>query len=290
VNTFENPDVLIEAFGYQFPEQTAGKVVFRKATFHIFAEVCQQIDAALGDDKRGFHWSDTRTNRFKFNVTRGEKSSDLAQLCHGAMQLVAAVPDSEDLTYTNEPLTAKWWTTEPSSVMNPEQLIAALPYQFAGKNIGITFHRGWQDLFVRLCFAIDEALGEDKRGFHWTQVKEKFGSLRAYTHLDPTKDGSAYAPVVISEQQPNGALKQVSRLNESSARGDPVGKRIGALIEAACDEAAQTCCVCARPAKIKNLGWVACLCDYHEKQFLKNRNSLPAYCWSPDSGGDRWWA
>lgn len=89
----------------------------------------------------------------------------------------------------------------------PIDLIASFPYQFAGENIGIEFYRGWMDLFSRLCFAIDEALGDDKRGFHWSQVKEKWGAMRAYHHIDRTAEGANYAPVKISSQQPNGALK-----------------------------------------------------------------------------------
>jgi hypothetical protein len=290
VSEVTNPDELITALGYQFPEVTAHNVVFSKSTFTVFAELCQQIDTALGDDKRGFYWTDTRTGRFRFHVTPSAPSRDLSQLCERAAASAGAVDQTEDATYTNEPLSVKWWAPIPFTTLNPEQLMAALPYQFAGKNIGITFHRGWQDLFVRLCFAIDETLGDDKRGFYWTQVKGKWGSLRAYTHLEPTKEGISYSTVILSQQQPSGAMKQVGRVIDASAVDDPVGKRIAELIDAACEEAAHTCCVCARPAEIKNLGWVACLCDFHERQFLKDRNLLPKYCWSIGSRGDGWWA
>lgn len=287
---YSNPDDLIKAFAYQFPQGTSLKVVFHKATFAIFASLCESIHQALGEDKRDFYWTDTLGNRFKFHVTPGARSADLADLCHQAKVLADAVDLSGDTTYTNEPLAVKWWS--PSSadeVLNPDQLIATLPYMFAGKNIGISFHRGWQPLFSRLCISIDRLLGPNKRNMHWVQVKEKWGSLRAYTHLDPTDDGNNYAPMILSEQQPNGAMKQVGRFNEATALGDPVGKHISDLIDATCEEATHTCCVCGRPAEIKNLGWVACLCDFHEKQFLKDRNSLPVYWWNMGSDGKKWW-
>ena len=294
----KTPTDLIATFGYQFPRETADKVVFTKATFQVFIDLCSSIDLALADDKRGFYWTDTRAGRFKFHVTPGLQSDDLSALCHQAKKYAAACQTHDDVTYTNEPLVSKWWAPQESSnVPNPEQLIAALPYQFTGRNIGISFHRGWQGLFSRLCFGIDEALGENKRGFHWMQVKEKWGALRAYHHMDKTEDGLSYAPVKVSEQQPNGQMKQVLVLNEESSTGDPIGKRISDLIDAACEEAAHTCMVCGEPAEIKNLGWVVCLCDHHEKQYLKFRmsagNALPTYYWEPGMNeqtfGKRWW-
>ena len=287
------PDAIIATFGYQFPRDTADKVVFTKATLHVFADLCFAVDLALGDDKRGFYWTDTRAGRFKFHVTPGLRSDDLSELCFLAKKRAFECQTDDDVTYTNEPLVAKWWAPQESNVLNPEQLIDALPYQFAGRNIGISFHSGWQGLFSRLCFGIDEALGVNKRGFHWTQAKEKWGALRTYHTMDKTEDGANYAPLKFSEQQPNGQMKQVLVMNQESSTGDPIGKRISDLIDAACEEAAHTCMVCGEPAEIKNLGWVACLCDHHEKQYLKDRNSLPTHYWEPGMNeqtlGKRWW-
>lgn len=60
----------------------------------------------------------------------------------------------------------------------PKELQARFPYMFEGDNIGIDIARGWMLGFQKLCEQIDELLGADKRGFHWTQCKEKFGSAR----------------------------------------------------------------------------------------------------------------
>jgi len=289
------PTDLIATFPYQFPRETAGKVVFTRDTLQIFIDLSYSVDLLLAENNRGFYWTDTRVGRFQFHVTPGQKSDDISALCYQAKKYAAACTTDDDVTYTNEPLVAKWWAPEESKLINPDQLIDALPYQFSGENIGIEFYRGWMDLFSRLCFAIDEALGDDKRGFHWTQVKEKWGSMRAYHHMDRSAEGARYAPVKISSQQPNGALKQVLVMNQGSAAGDAIGKRISDLIDAACEEAAHTCMVCGEPAEIKNLGWVACLCDHHEKQFLLDRNSLPVHYWVPGQSSvpsqerKKWW-
>ncbi len=292
--SMNTPSDIIATFSYQFRRDTADKVVFRKDTLHVFADLCFSVDLVLGDDKRGFYWTDTRSGRFKFHVTPGLQSHDLSELCHLAKKHAFECKTDEEVTYTNEPLVAKWWAPQKSNVPNPEQLIAALPYQFAGKNIGIGFHRGWHGLFSRLCFCVDEALGENKRGFHWMQVKEKWGALRAYHNMGRTEDGANYSPFKISEQQPNGGMKQVLVMNEESSPSDPVGKRVSDLIDAACEEAAHTCMVCGEPAQIKNLGWVACLCDHHEQKFLRDRSSLPTYYWEPGESKfyaekKKWW-
>ena len=58
------------------------------------------------------------------------------------------------------------------------------PYQFSGQSLGVNVARGWQPIFAQLCSDIDSALGPQKRGLYWRQVKEKWGSLRASFRLD----------------------------------------------------------------------------------------------------------
>jgi hypothetical protein len=137
----------------------------------------------LGKVKRGFHWIRVQADQFKFHVDPATESSDLAALCReakyqhlkrSAMFAIRntngfSVTYSEHLkenSFTFKPLSLKLWALENSSkVLHPYEQIAALPYQFAGRHIGLTFHRDWQDLFSRLCFDIDAALGSDKRSF-----------------------------------------------------------------------------------------------------------------------------
>ncbi|MFZ4479088.1 MAG: HAD domain-containing protein [Rhodoferax sp.] len=64
----------------------------------------------------------------------------------------------------------------------PNQLNRRYPYMFSGENVGISIPRGWTAIFEALCIDIDQTLGTDKRGFHFTQCKERFGSARWYSY------------------------------------------------------------------------------------------------------------
>ena len=73
----------------------------------------------------------------------------------------------------------------------PSELKARFLYMFSGENIGFSFARGWMPIIVRACIEIDATLGDDKRGFHWVQIKEKFGAGRFYCRLDPAPENEA---------------------------------------------------------------------------------------------------
>jgi hypothetical protein len=74
--------------------------------------------------------------------------------------------------------------------MSPEltdKLISAYPEQF--KNLKwIECQDGWYDIISRLCYIVNNHLDRKKRlnepleFFYWSQMKEKFGGLRAYCY------------------------------------------------------------------------------------------------------------
>ncbi len=66
------------------------------------------------------------------------------------------------------------------SPLTLQNLKARLPYMFPSSAWGFVFYRGWLSMTVRVCEEIDMLLGEEKQGFCWTQIKEKFGSARFY--------------------------------------------------------------------------------------------------------------
>jgi hypothetical protein len=72
-----------------------------------------------------------------------------------------------------------------------KEIQAMYPYQFGGPNMGISVANGWLACVEQLCLNIDLALGENKHGFHWTQIKEKFGSARFHYQTTSTKDRAA---------------------------------------------------------------------------------------------------
>jgi hypothetical protein len=121
---------------------------------------------------------------------------------------------------------------------NPRELKARYPYQFAVEPIGMGVTRGWFYLFSRLCAEIDEALGEDKRGFHWIQLKEKLGSARMYFRL---AEG-------VREREPE------------------LAERLASLAFAAEDASATVCAACGRPGRIdRRAGYMLALCDKHHQ-------------------------
>lgn len=121
----------------------------------------------------------------------------------------------------------------------PKELIARYPYQFAGEQISMSFSRGWFSFFAKLCSDIDQVLGEDKRGFHWRQVKEKFGQARVYYQLDED----------VPENEPL------------------LAKRLMDLKGVAEVASAKVCAVCGRPGFISEaMVWKLALCNEHSQQ------------------------
>lgn len=122
---------------------------------------------------------------------------------------------------------------------NPKELKARFPYQFEGEAISMSHSRGWFRLFSNLCSDIDQALGEDKRGFQWLQVKEKFGAARMYFRL---AEG-------VYEKEPD-LMKQLMDLKFAA--------------EAASQD---VCAACGRPGWIdQRAGWMLALCDRHHQE------------------------
>lgn len=67
------------------------------------------------------------------------------------------------------------------SRLTKEALQARFPYMFEGPHIGLDFHEGWMPILAAACEKVEAALGPDKAGFHFTQIKEKYGSARFYS-------------------------------------------------------------------------------------------------------------
>ena len=118
----------------------------------------------------------------------------------------------------------------------PKDLRTRFPYQFEGTSLGVAFTRGWFPLLVQLCTDVDAALGEDKRGFYWHQIKEKFGSLRVVFRL---ADG-----VFEREQE--------------------LARKIFALTSAAEKASETVCAACSQSGVIDpRSGFVLALCSTH---------------------------
>ncbi len=148
-----------------------------------------------------------------------------------------------------------------------KEIIILYPYQFAGKNIGLSIANGWLLEFATLCKDIDDLLGENKRGFHWVQLKEKFGSARYYWEMKHVK-----TPVAVDLVTSDGIVKYV---NKPKVKGNSANykhkekelvEELNRLITAASDRTLESCIVCGKDGKPDNLDYYTLvLCTEHKR-------------------------
>jgi hypothetical protein len=148
--------------------------------------------------------------------------------------------------------------THYDSPSNPKQLKARFPYMFDGENIGFSFARGWFPLFCKLCEDIDTLLGEYKRGFHWVQVKEKFGYARFYWEMPDYPKRLRIS--VVTETG-------VAEYGPSHAEGS-LAEQIEALVREATAATRTRCIVCGEAATLdqSDSSYVLVVCKGHANQ------------------------
>lgn len=138
-----------------------------------------------------------------------------------------------------------------AAIRTPGDLIRRYPYQFE-RSIDLTFHKGWFDIFVQLCADVDAVLHENRHGFYWVQIKEKFGTARFYYLLD------------VFERKPE----------EWSDEQKRIIKAVFQLVQAAKSLTAQRCIVCGAPGELnRDSCYVLTLCDFHA-QLRRNGGML----------------
>lgn len=137
------------------------------------------------------------------------------------------------------------------------------PYMFAGKSIGIELYRGWFALLVQLCADIDAVLGEDKRGFRWVQIKEKFGTCRLY--YDMNRDGDVDESMSLEPVPGAGHVRFRRKPDEASDDSPlPMAHRIRALVSRAEDATRKMCMACGGASGVRSFGGnYLNLCDRH---------------------------
>jgi hypothetical protein len=116
------------------------------------------------------------------------------------------------------------WIRQAGDMSTPKELMARYQYMFPAQNLGFGFARGWFPGFVRLCESIDGLLGPNKRGFHWTQLKEKMGTGR-YHYSVKSKNSMA----------DSGLMNSIRK-----------------VVESAESATLDTCIYCGRPGSMNN--------------------------------------
>jgi hypothetical protein len=149
---------------------------------------------------------------------------------------------------------------------NPKQLKARFLYMFEGENIGFEFYRGWFLVFAKLCEDIDALFGDDKRGFHWVQIKEKFGSARFYWAM------KGYTPNMHFDFIGTDGVAALMRKGAVRAKGKAdtlpaLSERIDVLVREAAQATRNLCLVCGQPGTVnEDSSWLLTLCELHAQQ------------------------
>lgn len=155
-------------------------------------------------------------------------------------------------------------TQQPLSL---KDLQARYPYQFKDPELGVSMAKGWVVVFAQLCADVDQVLGQDKRGFHWSQVKQKFGSGRFYFQFTDRKPD-----LRLDIQMPGGVLSQVvpferrirSDQDRSFEQVKTAIQRLAMLAEVATK---RVCLVCGKEGRQDvGTGYVLVLCPKHQAQ------------------------
>lgn len=164
----------------------------------------------------------------------------------------------------------------PSSL---SEIQALYPYQFSNPVLGVEVAKGWMPVFAQLCADIDALLGQDKFGFHWSQVKEKYGSARFYYRFQGRKPGMR-----LDIQMPNGVWSQhipaQRRIRTERDRTfQEIDQAVLQLTMAAEVVIQSTCLVCGQPGDRDAAGgYIMVLCPQHQAQ-RREGAGLPRDYW-----------
>lgn len=147
-----------------------------------------------------------------------------------------------------------------------QALKARFPYQFEGGRLEIYVGAGWADIFTKLCEDVDQLLGADKRGFHWDQVKEKYGSARFYHQL------GEMTPEIRLDLHSETGMASLVMPGESRPRAshypDEVLSLVKGLRRLVIEAEKQTqhmCAVCGKLGELdRSQAWVIVVCPEHK--------------------------
>ncbi|MEO8390728.1 hypothetical protein [Polaromonas sp.] len=144
-----------------------------------------------------------------------------------------------------------------------EMLQERFPYMFNQENIGFSFYRGWMPIIAGACIDIDQVLGERRQRFYWTQIKEKFGTLRLHFAFDDHSE--VRIDIYSAEDLRSFRTPLASGINALELR-----KAISAIVCAAEGESGRSCMVCGAPSRRQSYGGnIMNLCPDHQPHKVK---------------------
>lgn len=116
--------------------------------------------------------------------------------------------------------------------------VSSFPYPEPGDTALNFVPKGWQEQFLKTCACIEEAFRErdvSSIHFRFDQIKEKFGMLRIYWHID------------------------YDCANEMTV--DSLNEICSDLINELENDSADLCIECGKKATRQSIGWVMPFCD-----------------------------
>lgn len=138
-----------------------------------------------------------------------------------------------------------------------EALKRRYPWLFDRENIGHSCPPGWLPTVERLCAQLDDALSDEERECVWlSQVKEKYGGLRAYLNV---------APLRLDFSSPGGLVSGSIDTREADNGERKLYERLRNIVTRAEDESLTVCQWCGlKPASQRNVaGWLTTACARH---------------------------
>lgn len=152
----------------------------------------------------------------------------------------------------------------------PKEVRERFPYMWRGDDLGIFVAKGWMQIFAQVCTDIDALLGEDKRGFRWLQIKEKFGAPRFYCRMDPVKP----PPPPEEEEWSDDELPWDQWAGETEAQRNQ-RLAIFHLVGEVQLAAIRICIVCGNPCGPGRSGILLSLCSEHREQYKAKSMESP---------------
>ena len=141
------------------------------------------------------------------------------------------------------------------------ELKARFSYMFSSPHAEIDIYRGWLPDFIEACEAIDTLLCDDKKGFHFSQRKEKYGWARYYFLSNGVRINKI-------SMRFSGGIREITTV----PAGYEIEHQITKILNDAEEKSMKKCIVCGALAEIRTYGrFECCACEKH----------------SPDAPGDQ---
>jgi len=177
-------------------------------------------------------------------------------------------------------------STDPLTDLSLAALRSRYPYQFNDTELGVAVAQGWQTIFARLCADVDQVLGEDKRGFHWSQVKEKFGSARFYYQLGGRQPELRMDMHLRGGAVPHALPVKRSVRTDRDRSFEQVNTEIRKLAFQAERDTQRVCLVCGKEgSQDAHNDYIMVLCPEHQAQKGDADGQLPLVSWETYSPG-----